>query len=164
MTDFAAIFSRHWADVQRFSLYLCGDHAESEDLASEAFLRAWRSADPVRTGTVKAYLFVIVRNLYRDRLRHKRRTEPLNGALHESRPGPASIAADREALDQVLAAMQQLSEPDRAVLGMAALASMPYDQIATAFEVSVPAIKVRVHRARLKLNIILQSKHARNTP
>jgi RNA polymerase sigma-70 factor (ECF subfamily) len=162
VTDFTAIYRHHWPDVQRFSLYLCGDHAEAEDLASEAFLRAWTSTRPVRLGTVRAYLFVIVRNLYRDRLRRKAPAESINGALREPRPGPDTFAADRDSLGQVLAAMQQLPEPDRAVLGMAALGSMPHDQIAAALNISVSAVKVRVHRARLKLNVALQENHPRN--
>ena len=71
MTDFSAIYKRHWPEVLRFSLYLCGNQAEAEDLTSEAFLRAWTSTRPIRSGTVQAYLFVIVRNLHRDRWRRR---------------------------------------------------------------------------------------------
>jgi RNA polymerase sigma factor (sigma-70 family) len=164
MTDFAAIFRDHWDDVQRFSLYLCGDHAESEDLASEAFLRAWMSTRPVRLATVRAYLFVIVRNLHRDRLRRGARSRPLDRTLPEPRRGPDALAADRDSLRRVLAAMQQLTEPDRALLALAALGSISHDQIAAALDISVSAAKVRIHRARLKLNIALQSNRLRNEP
>jgi DNA-directed RNA polymerase specialized sigma24 family protein len=39
---------------------------------------------------------------------------------------------------------------------------MPHDQIAAALNISVSAVKVRVHRARLKLNVALQENHPRN--
>jgi len=162
MPDFTELFRRHWPDVLRFSVYLCGNDALAEDLASEAFLRAWTSTQPIRVATVKAYLFVIVRNLYRDRLRRRVRAgAPADGIL-SPRPGPDTIAADRAELDRVVSAMQLLPEADRAILAMAAFSSMPHDVIGAALDLSVPAVKVRIHRARLKLGVTLQQR--RNAP
>src|SRR5215510_8594649 len=77
--DFDSIYRRYWQDVLRFSLYLCGNTAEAEDLAATTFLRALTSTRPVRLPSVKAYLFVVARNLYRDHLRRivKRRSHEL---------------------------------------------------------------------------------------
>ena len=157
MTDFDSLYRRYWPDVLRFSLYLCGDAAEAEDLTAEAFVRAWTSTRPIRVGTVKAYLFLIVRNLYRDRLRRtrRRRDEHLDERVPDRRPGPEVAAANRGELERVLAALQQLEESDRAVLVMAAFDDMPYDAIAAAMGLSVAAVKVRVYRARLRLSAAL---------
>jgi RNA polymerase sigma-70 factor, ECF subfamily len=164
MIEFSAVYRRHWPDVLRFSLYLCGNQATAEDLASEAFLRAWMSTQPIRLGTVKAYLFMIVRNLYRDRLRRPTSAVTLNGSVCETRPGPDATIANRNELERVLAAMQWLPEAERAVLAMAAFGPMPYEQIAAAMNLSVSAVKVRIHRARVRLNIALGLDHSRNAP
>ncbi len=164
MTDFEEIFRRHWPDVQEFSLYLCCDRAESEDLASEVFLRAWASTKPIHLGTVNTYLFVIVRNLYRDRLRRGTRSRRLHDSYDDPCPGPDTAAADRGELERTLAAMQQLSEDERAILAMSAFAAMPHDLIAAALEISLSAVKVRIHRARLKLHIALDQVRPRDTP
>lgn len=48
-------------------------------------------------------------------------------------------------------ALQELPEIDRAVLLMRAQEEMPYEEIAQAMELPVTTVKVKVHRARLKL-------------
>lgn len=162
--DFATLYQRYWPEVLRFALYLCGEHAEAEDLTADAFVRAWMSGRPIRLPTVKAYLFMIVRNLYRDRLRRLARRRPaataaaagLDLPLADGRPGPDRTAAARNELQSVLGALQRLAEDDRAVLAMSAFDEMPHDRIAAALGLSVAAVKVRLHRARLKLAAELQ--------
>jgi RNA polymerase sigma-70 factor (ECF subfamily) len=51
----------------------------------------------------------------------------------------------------VLAALQALPEIDRAAVLMRAEEGMSYEEIAAALGISLPAAKVKVHRARLKL-------------
>src|SRR3954470_20301221 len=153
MTDFGGIYRRYSPDVFRFALYLCGNEAEAQDLTAEAFLRAWVSTRPVRVGTVKAYLFMIVRNLRRDHApreaRHK--GSAVSAEVPDRRPGPVATASRRDELRRVLAALQQLAEADRAVLVLCAFERMSHAAIAEALGLSVSAVKVRVHRARLKL-------------
>ncbi len=48
-------------------------------------------------------------------------------------------------------ALQELPEIDRGVLLMRAQEEMPYEEIAQAMELPVTTVKVKVHRARLKL-------------
>ena len=62
-TDFGAVYERYADDVLRFALYLTGDRAEAEEIASETFVRAWLASGEIRVETVKAYLLSIARNL-----------------------------------------------------------------------------------------------------
>jgi len=158
MLDFETIYRRYWPDVMRFSLYLCGNTAEAEDLAATAFLRAWTSIRTVRLPTVKAYLFVIVRNLYRDHLRQeaRRRTRQIPDSHPDPGCGPAVQAAQHDDLERTLSALQQLRENDREILSMAAVDGMPHVLIAAARGTSVAAVKVQLHRARARLSEILQ--------
>lgn len=135
----------------RFALYLCGDRAEAEDIASETFVRVWTVRDSLRTATVKAYLFAIARNLYRQGLRRARRRSELRENLTDEGPGPHSEAAARAELEGVLRALQTLPEPDRAALLMRAQDGMAYEEIAAALDLSLAATRVKVHRARVRL-------------
>jgi RNA polymerase sigma-70 factor (ECF subfamily) len=165
MSDFEALYRQYWSDVYRFSLYLCGNAHDAEDLTEDAFLRAWMSTKPVRVATVKAYLFMIVRNLHIDQMRRARPREAPDEALPDSRSGPADAAGGRHELQRVLRGFQALPEIDRAVLAMATLGGMPYDLIAAAMGLSVSAVKVRVHRARLRLSEQLDAASEReDTP
>jgi DNA-directed RNA polymerase specialized sigma24 family protein len=64
LADFAGIYDAHAQDLRRFALYLSGDAALTDDLVSEAFVRAWTAWDRIELPTVRAYLFTIVRNLF----------------------------------------------------------------------------------------------------
>ena len=101
------------------------------------------------------------RNLHRDRMRRKTRHEELDAASSDPKPGPDTTAGDRSELQSVLNAMQKIPEADRAVLVMAAVEQIPYDVIAAALRLSIGAVKVRIHRARLKLGAALQTEKSR---
>lgn len=151
MTDFHSLYVQHAGAVRRFALFLCGDPALADDLTSETFVRAWTASGEIRHATVRAYLFTIVRNLYRDLLPHTlRQTE-----LSETLPDP-HVRADRSAeqnseLRLVLGAIQRLPELDRAVLLMRAHDEMSYQEIADVLGLPLATIKTKIHRARLKL-------------
>jgi RNA polymerase sigma factor (sigma-70 family) len=151
--SFAAIYNQYVQDVYRFALYLSGNRETAEDLAAETFAKAWSARDRVRVGTVKAYLLMITRNLYRDSMR--RRPElPLQheSLIADDAANPEAIAAARGELRVVLDALHALPEIDRSILLMATVGDVPYEAIGVAFDMSVSAVKVRVHRTRVKLN------------
>ena len=144
------VYQRYATDVYRFSLFLCGNPTEAEDITSEAFVRLWTASGPITLATVKAYLFTIARHLYIDRCRADKRLAELDPAL----PSPAPSAEDRVAAQSDVArvrrAIKNLPEADRTALLMRA-SGISYEDIARALGASVGAIKVRVHRARKRL-------------
>lgn len=147
-----ALYERHARDVHRFAWSLTGDAARADDLASEAFVRAWAALDETRTETVKAYLFAIVRNLVRETARKRSSDEAgLDADRADTAPGPAASADGRMELDATLKALQRLPEPDRAALLMRAHDGMSHEEIARALGISVVAARVKVHRARIEL-------------
>ena len=74
--DFSEIYRRYAPHVHRFSIYLSGNPARAEDLAAETFVHALCGRTSLRVDTVKAYLFGIARNLYRDLIERQRRLVP----------------------------------------------------------------------------------------
>lgn len=151
MTEFDALYERYAPIVLRYALFLCGDRALAEDITSEVFVRVWAAAGPVRHHTVRAYLFTIARNLYRDSWRRSRRRGPLDEEVRDERASAERQAEDRSELGFVWSVMAELPETDRALLLMRAREELSYADIARALGVSVAAAKVRVHRARLRL-------------
>lgn len=57
----------------------------------------------------------------------------------------------KDELDRVLRALQEFPEVDRAALLMRADEGLPYEEIAAALGLPVATVKVKVHRARLRL-------------
>src|SRR5262249_23476155 len=159
MSEFEALYQRYAADVFRFALYLSGNRAEAEDITAETFARAWLASDRIRVGTVKAYLFAIARNLFRmQRRRRLRPGEVPVERLRDPGPGPDTIVEGRVELERVLLALQELPEQDRVAILMRSQDDMPYEVIAAVLQISVASAKVKVHRARLKLEAILSER------
>jgi RNA polymerase sigma-70 factor (ECF subfamily) len=137
--------------VYRFALYLSGDPALADDITSEAFIRVWSSPEPVRLATVKAYLLTIARNLYLMERRRSLRHLMLDETVPDGNPNLLRQVEVKSEIDRVLRALQELPEIDRAALLMRADEGLPYEEIAAALGVPVATIKVKVHRARLRL-------------
>ena len=152
--EFGQLYARYAADVLRFALYLTGSRSEAEDITSETFVRAWTASDPIRVGTVKAYLFMIARNLHVDWRRRESRRGDLATEPADPAPGPDEKSADRSELRAVIAALQELPEIDRAALLMRTLEDLPYEAVAAALGLSVAAVRVKVCRARAKLAVL----------
>ena len=151
ITDFHSLYQSYAPQVRRFALFLCGNAELADDLTSETFVRAWTSRGKIREATVKAYLFTIARNLFRDHLRRNSRFTELEDSLPDESPGVVERTEHKAELDAVMAELQKLSEVDRAALLMRVQEEMSYEEIAQALGLLVTTVKVKVHRARLKL-------------
>jgi RNA polymerase sigma-70 factor (ECF subfamily) len=157
---FSEVYERYAGDVQRFALYLSGNSALAEDLTAETFVHAFSGPSTLRVDTVKAYLFAITRNLYRDEIVRRHRWAPMGEVPEPTDPAPRQdrAAADRQALSSVLRAIQRLPERLREALVLAVDQDLRYDQIAAILGCSVAAVKVRIHRARLQLRSEMEAE------
>lgn len=162
MISFEELYQRYSQDVFRFAFYLCGDRAQAEDIASEAFVRLWTAPEPLRPATVKAYLFAIARNLYLHERRSSARREQIDDAIPDPAIDPEASAGQKEALRAVFQGLKQLAEVDRSALLMRAMHEMPYEEIAAVLSLPLSTVKVKVHRARVKLAQFLESPMRRS--
>jgi RNA polymerase sigma-70 factor (ECF subfamily) len=161
--DFAELYSRYALDVFRFAYYLSGSRELAEDIAAETFTRALTVNDGVKSASVKAYLLAVARNLFVDwTRRHERTNVPIDDHLSvaDPLPGPERVASDRLELDAARDALLRLPEPERTALLMATVHELPHDEIAAAVGCSRAAVKVRIHRARLHLRVLMAERNA----
>jgi RNA polymerase sigma-70 factor, ECF subfamily len=156
--DFHGVYERYSQDVYRFACFLSGNPSLAEEITQETFVRAWVTPGLIRVGTVKAYLFMIARNLYRAELKREARHVALDEATLDPRPDAQSASDARFELDDVFRSLQSLPEVDRAALLMHVQDGMPYAEIAAALGLSLAVVKVRIHRARIKLKTIQLGK------
>lgn len=149
--DFESLHEKYAPSVRRFALFLCGDPMMADDITSDTFVRVWLARGRIRELTVKSYLFTIARNAYRDLQRRGWRRAPLDQESLDTRISAQAHLEQKQELANVLAALQELPEVDRAALLMRALDDMPYEEIADTLQIAVTTAKVKVHRARVKL-------------
>ena len=152
MTAFQDIYQHYAEDVHRFALYLSGDRELAEDITSEAFVRLYTSdQSKIRMLTIKAYLFAIARHLYVDSRRSAARHVAMDADFPEHTTSPEMHAIYKSELREVLKQLQKMPEVDRTVLLLRAQQGMSYEEIARVVGISLAAVKVKMHRARLRL-------------
>jgi len=148
MDGFQDLYDRHWRDVYRFALFLSGNPAQAEDLASDAFMRAWTAREPIREATVRAYLLTITRNLWRDLKRREARLVPLEEAAVPAIDARGDARLDLGWTERHLALV---AAGDRAALLLHARDGFSHEEIARRLDISVGAVKSRIFRARAAL-------------
>ncbi|WP_305783250.1 RNA polymerase sigma factor [Symbioplanes lichenis] len=150
-TDSAAFDAFYGATARRVVLYLyaaCGDRAEAQDLAQEAYARAWQHWPRVeRYEDPEAWVRTVAWRLLANRWRSLRRRLT---ALARLGPPPETTAPSPDRVD-VIAALQRLPQAQRQVVALHYLLDMPIADIAAGTGVPAGTVKARLSRARTAL-------------
>jgi RNA polymerase sigma-70 factor (ECF subfamily) len=153
--------------VYNLAYRMLGNRAEAEEAAQEAFLRAYthlRSYDPQRP--FRSWMLSIASHYCIDRLRRRRITwlsldeeiatadgsgEAAKIRLSSERPNPESAAVRREQEACIQRLLATLSPTDRAAITLRYWYDCSYEEIAATLDLTVSAVKSRLHRARRAL-------------
>lgn len=132
---------------------------EAEDVAQEAFVRAFRNLHAFRSeGRFYTWLYQIVVRLCLDRQRIRRWNleEPLDmNALRMEAAHLPSEAVENHVLVEML--LDRLSPPMRAMLVLRELEGLEYEEIAAMLDIPVGRVKWRLHEARSQFRVLWES-------
>jgi RNA polymerase sigma-70 factor (ECF subfamily) len=157
---FGELVRRYQDLLYRHAERMTGRVDDAEDVVQSAFIKAHRNLrkcrDPERVG---AWLFRIGANACKDHVKSRRSTVQV-----ENVPGLVATDGDpeREAdlgrvRDEIEMALQSLPVEQREAFLMKHVEGWSYVEMSETLDVSVPALKMRVHRAREELQVLLQS-------
>src|ERR1700690_2659181 len=138
--------------LRAFAISLCGNVDRADDLVQETLLRALSHIDSFEPGTnMPAWLFTILRNLFRSEYRKRRReVEDGDGRYadslksHPEQPG-------RGEFEELRAALAKLPPDQREALILVGASGFSYEEAAAICDCAVGTIKSRVNRARTRL-------------
>jgi len=153
---FGAVVQRYQSLVCAITYSATGDIGRSEELAQEAFLRAWRGLGQLDDrGKFRAWLCTIARNLVHQSIRDRSRdvndaAEDLEKAdsLTASAPDPGETAIDKERQEIVWAAVRRIPEKYREPLILFYRRQRSVSQVAADLGLSEPVVRQRLHRGR----------------
>jgi RNA polymerase sigma-70 factor (ECF subfamily) len=150
---FTALVERYWDRLYRWLYRLTRDQHAAEDLAQEAFLKAFAHLDRFRPGTnFRAWLFRIAHNSFANQYRSpQRRRERLPENLPGADRGPVDEVVSREALEGVASALARLPIEFRAALLLRVEEGLSFRQIAEVLDLTEETARWRVFKARQKL-------------
>jgi RNA polymerase sigma-70 factor (ECF subfamily) len=141
------------------------NEADAEDVAQEAFIRAFRKLESFRAESkFSTWLISITINEARTRLRRQAlvRMEPLDqhpdedksispALLRDWREIPSEAVEREEVRNLIQLAVGQLPDIYREVFLLRDVEELTISETAEALNISVPSVKVRLHRARMML-------------
>lgn len=159
--DVAALFERLYSEfhgpILNYLYRLVGDSAAAEDLAQEAFARAWRArAQLGRVDNPRAWLYRIATNAARDHARRARLLAwlPLGTPHpHLAHTGPEEPALETEQMRQ---ALLKLAPDYRIPLVLYTCQEFSVAEIAAALALTPDAVRQRLVRARQQLREAFQ--------
>jgi RNA polymerase sigma-70 factor (ECF subfamily) len=142
--------------LRAFAISLSGKVDRADDLVQETLLRAIANINSFTPGTnMSAWLFAILRNLFRSEFRKRRReVEDADGKYSdslESPPGQHSSVEFKELSD----ALAKLPFVQREALVLVGASGFSYEEAAAICGTAVGTIKSRVSRARWRLAELL---------
>lgn len=157
MSDAEALFTEHRPRVLRYLTRVVGHADTATDLAQEVFLRVARSTIPAGgRDELRGWVFRIARNLALNHLRDRSRYgQPT--ALDETQAHPPG----QEVAVAVRQAIARLPDIERDIFLLREAAGLSYDEVAAACEITVDAVRARLHRARVQLRETLSGPIAR---
>jgi len=173
---FDTFVARHRAAVYRFARAVSRDGAEAEDVLQEAFLAAYRGAHTFEgRAQARSWLFTITRREAWRRLGRDAEAgavEPhevddliaLGVAAGFGSSDPETLVLRAERREAVVRALGSLAEEDRAILLLRDVEGLSGEEAAEALGLAVPAMKSRLHRARLRLAAALRAERGGGEP
>jgi RNA polymerase sigma-70 factor (ECF subfamily) len=165
---FEKLVQRHQTRLVGYLRGLTNSESDAEDLAQEAFLRAYRSLKGFRgTSSFRTWLYQIATNVFRNWLEKRRNQAPVNaGSIDAPPPGmdepvepmgeenPEAQHVQRDAIDRALAG---LPNDQREAVLLRDVEGFEYREIAEQLGVPLGTVESRIFRGRARLKELLRT-------
>lgn len=172
---FDAFVERYGRRVLAFGRRMCGHPEDAEDVFQETLLIAYRGLEDLRDpGAVRTWLYRVASNACLMKRRKHARTPEIS--LEDLKPPgweegrmvdvpdwsqlPEDAAARAELRHALEAGFEKLPQEYRVVVLLRDVEGLSTREAAEALGIREPAVKMRLHRARMALRQILTDRHA----
>jgi len=167
---FRILVERHQNKVYGVLRRLTNDPDRAEELAQEAFMRAYQGIDGFRGDSqFGTWMVQIAVYVARDLYRHQKRAQVISleeyqetsgqaAELRETRSGsdPFENLSERELVARLERALKDVPRAYREVFTLRVIEGFDYEEIAEITGNSVGSLKVRLHRTRIRLKQLLE--------
>jgi RNA polymerase sigma-70 factor (ECF subfamily) len=161
---FDVLVDRYKVRLYNYLYRLVGNPDEAEEVAQEAFVKAYIHAGKYKTiARFSTWLYTIATNLVRNRMRSKRRAPKIYSLWGKSRfdgeeetqldildPGrsPEQELNDRELSDVIQQAIQRIPEKYRECFVLREINQLSYEEISAVTNLKLGTVRSRINRAR----------------
>lgn len=156
---FRELIERHQNAVIGTIAKMLGNANEAEDIAQQVFLRLWKSRSRYKpSAKFTTFLYTITRNLVFNESRRRSRRKETSLDQHKEDyelelPANPNQQPDNEQLNAELrgaitSAIEALPEKQRLAVILRRYQNLPYEEIGEVLDLTVPAVKSQLFRAR----------------
>lgn len=169
---FDVLVDRYKVRLFNYLFRLVGDRDEAEEVAQEAFVRAYIHAGKYKTiARFSTWLYTIATNLVRNRMRSKSRKPRIYSLWGRSRfdgeeeqqidildPGrsPEDEMNDRELSDVITNSIKRIPQKYRECFVLREINQLSYEEIAAVTELKLGTVRSRINRARSHFRQIVE--------
>ena len=162
---FSVLVRRHERIVYNLAFRFMRDTALAEDMAQEAFLKAYRLLHGFRGDcSFSTWLYRVTSSVCLTELnRRKRRGEVELTPSHAN--DAAEVPSDESDMPELIRrCVTKLPERYATIVSMYYLEEVPYEEIAVAMRIPMGTLKTWMHRARIQLRKIVEKEMKTNGP
>jgi len=141
--------------LRRYARALTRDPETADDLVQDTLVRALRSQHLFHGGDIRSWLYTILTNLNRNRLRSLSRRPALTSIEDDDAPDASGPEAGGRDIERALAA---LVEDQRAALLLVVLEGLSYREVAEVQGVPIGTVMSRLARARAQIKAYLEGQ------
>ena len=148
----------------RYARALTRDPAEAEELVQECYQRALSAKHQPASQEaehVRRWMFVILRNAWKNELRTRGREESADMAdelvADDHQPSPEAVLLKRALQVEIRTALDSLTVPHREIIVLRDMEGLSYEQIGELLHCAPGTVMSRLARARARLRSILES-------
>ena len=165
---FEELVAAYEKNVYNLALRMVGNPQDAEDMAQEAFIKAYHSLDGFRGDSrFSVWLYRIVSNVCLDFLRKQSRRPAFSLSMEDDDGedvqldvpdvslSPETLLEKKLTREAVRRGLAQLPEDARQILLLREIQGMSYEEIADTLDLEAGTVKSRIFRARKKLCAIL---------
>ena len=153
MTDFEAVYSTYFRDVELYLLALCKDPLLSEELTAQVFFKALKALPDFRGDCdIRTWLFAMARNCFFSETRKKHREVPLEElSIPDPGCGVEEQISDKQQAMQLHKILHGLPEPFKEVFSLRVFGQLSFKDIGHLFGKNQNWACVTYHRAKQKI-------------
>jgi RNA polymerase sigma-70 factor (ECF subfamily) len=165
--SFEEVYAEHFEFVWRNLRRLGVAEGALRDSAQEVFLIVHRRLREFEgRGTLRAWLYSILRRVAADERRWRRRKQPPSSdqvalLIDTAQPGPERQLIASESLRTLLALLDTLEADKRDVLVLSDIEGMSAPEVAAALDLNVNTVYSRLRAARLEIRTALERQRER---
>lgn len=151
------VLSRSRQDLRRYAEYHCGINDVEDAVQETLFMASRRLSDLRSVESFTSWLFRIVK---RECNRMRRGWRMVTNQEDDERIAPVVTPAPMEWRLQISRMLAEIPPHYRVILLLRDVEGLPLEDIATRLELSLPATKSRLHRARMVARELLADPNA----